>query len=525
MTVRGWVIRDLVGGCLLLAGSVWAPLGAQGQASQPERVALVVGNSDYEDTRVLRDLSNPANDARDIAEVLERLDFRVTTKVNASYAEFREALRQLARESKKATISLLFYAGHGVEVEGVNYLLPVDAELSSYADLDRDGLQLRKDVLEKMSRDGLRLVILDACRNLPGLLQTLEETGTRALSVSNGGYGALPDIQKSKEEILVAYAAAAGEEAYDGKGQRNSPYTAALKAELMQQQDLRDVFVAVRNQVAAVTNEAQVPFEYGSLRKKYFLAGRPKDTASGVTAGPGPGVKAALLDQERVYWESIKDSENPEDFEAYLRLVHQGRFEGGYADLAKSRLQKYRAGEEREEESWKFASARFTLDAFLAYLRDYPKGRFAEAARRHVVELAGSNGLHWAARNNNEEVARVLLDAGAAVDAKDLGMTPLHRAADSNSLEVARVLLEARASVYAQDIFGMTPLHHAASVGAVGVARILLKYGADISTKDYHGWSPVNYAAPPVARVLLDYGESSRSVGVGEESPTARIPQ
>ena len=283
-----------------LSVSQEGPASPPGPVAQEKLVALVVGNGDYEDTRVLKDLSNPANDARDIAEVLERLDFRVTTKVNASYAEFREALRQFAKDSEKADIGLLFYAGHGVEMEGVNYLLPVDAELSSYTDLRRDGLQLRRDVLGSMPGDGLRLVILDACRNQPELRRRMMRgTGTRALSVSNGSFGALPDIDKSEEEILVAYAAAAGEEAYDGEGQRNSPYTAALLQQLEQRKPLEQVFKAVRRQVVEETRDwakgPQKPYEYGSLVHDYYLAGRPKDLGSEVNVRPLAGVEAERM--------------------------------------------------------------------------------------------------------------------------------------------------------------------------------------------------------------------------------------
>ena len=543
---RRRVIRDLVRSCLLLVVMTCActepeaPVRAlsvgsttqrgaatqqQEMASQPEWVALVVGNGDYEDPRVLGDLSNPANDARDIAEVLERLGFRVTTKVNASYAEFREALRQFAKDSEKAAIGLLFYAGHGVEVEGVNYLLPVDAELSSYTDLRRDGLQLRRDVLGKMSGDGLRLVILDACRNQPELRRRMMRgTGTRALSASNGSFGALPDIDKSEEEILVAYAAAAGEEAYDGEGQRNSPYTAALLQQLEQRKPLEQVFKAVRRQVVEETRDwakgPQKPFEYGSLVYDYYLAGRPAE----------PTTESHKATE---HWERIEGSDDPADFEIFVLLYPDGPL----AELARGRLQKYR---EREEELWKSATARNTLEAFLSYLRDYPKGRFAVTARLHVQELAAANadsstesptewgrtGLHWAAERNAVEVARVLLEAGAAVDARDrygyrpldwaakesaaevarvlldagtvvdgrYGFTPLHYAAMRNAVEVARMLLDAGAGGDAGNVFGNTPLHVAAYFNAVGVARMLLEAGADIDAVNGDGETPLDLA-------------------------------
>ena len=126
-------------------------------------MALVVGNSDYEH---MGRLANPVNDARDIAEALERLDFDVTLEEDASYADMAKLLKAFVRQRANAAIALVFYAGHGMELEGRNYLLPVDAEVAYYEQVPHEAPTLDR-VLSSMPGAGLRVVILDACRNLP----------------------------------------------------------------------------------------------------------------------------------------------------------------------------------------------------------------------------------------------------------------------------------------------------------------------------------------------------------------------
>ncbi len=513
--------------------------GGSGGAGE-KRVALVVGNNAYEHIGVL---SNPVNDARDIAEVLEGLGFRVTKLEDASHEEFRSALKGFAERSEKAGIGLIFYAGHGLEMDGVNYLLPVDAKLSRDTDLMHDGLQLREDVLGSMSGDGLHLVILDACRNLPAIRRMKR---TRSGSVSNGGFGALQTSRLGRE-TLVAYAAAAGKLADDGEeGQRNSPYTAALKEQLLRQQDLRDVFQEVRKQVAATTEEAQVPHEYSSLREKYYLAGEPEGPASGVgTSDSVSGMDVVDRQTELRYWESAERGGRGEDYEDYLRRYPEGEF----ADFARRRLESLgggagessvgggsagsaggssdperrdlegdralweeiresrdpedyaayvraypggiyvelaqrRLGQYREEEAWRVATAGNRLEGFMGYLREYPEGRHAEGARGRVRELADARAVE--------------------------GETGLQWAADNNLEGVARELLAAGVAVDVKDKYGDTPLHDAASNNAEEVARELLGAGAAVDAKDKDGRTPLHMAAwnnaEEVARELLGAG-------------------
>ena len=175
------------------------------------RVALVVGNSTY--THIGR-LPNPDNDARDMSAALRRLGFEVTTELDADRGELTAALRAFTRRSAGADVSLVFYAGHGIEMGGVNYLLPVDARLERDTDVRYETVTL-DDVLAATTGASLRLVILDACRNNP-LARSMQRT-VASRSVSRGSFGNL-DESLLGDETLVAYAAAAGTVADDGAG-------------------------------------------------------------------------------------------------------------------------------------------------------------------------------------------------------------------------------------------------------------------------------------------------------------------
>ena len=184
------------------------------------RVALVVGNSTY--AHIGR-LPNADNDAADISAALRRLGFDVTTELDADGAELTEALRAFTRRSVGADVPLVFYAGHGIEMDRVNYLVPVDARLERDLDVRYETVTL-DDMLASTLGASLRLVILDARRNNP-LARSMQRT-LAGRSVSGGSFADLNEDLLG-DETLVAYAAAAGTTAADGRA-GNSPYTAAL---------------------------------------------------------------------------------------------------------------------------------------------------------------------------------------------------------------------------------------------------------------------------------------------------------
>jgi tetratricopeptide (TPR) repeat protein len=184
------------------------------------RVALVIGNADYKNTPALR---NPQNDASDMAVSLKRLGFQVIFKQDLDKHGMDEAFREFAREVRSADAALFYYAGHAMQFEGVNYLMPVDARLADETDVPYEMAKL-DDVVADMARmNGVRIAVLDACRNNP-----LEEQLKRSVASTRGAAMNRGLARVARPEgLIVAYATQSGNVAEDGSG-RNSPFTAAL---------------------------------------------------------------------------------------------------------------------------------------------------------------------------------------------------------------------------------------------------------------------------------------------------------
>ena len=247
------------------------------------RVALVVGNSTY--AHIGR-LPNPDNDPRDMSAALRRLGFDVTAEMEADRIELTEALRAFARRSAGADVSLVSYAGHGIEMDGVNYLVPVDARLERDVDVPFETVTV-DDLLLSTSGASLRLVILDAFRSDP-LARSMQRT--EATPTVSGGFAALNEDLVGNE-TLVAYAAAAGTTAADGRG-RNSPYTAALLSHLETPLEIGLLFRRMRAQVLAATNGAQRPHEYHSLVGDHYLTRTLATGASATVSAAAPTAPA-----------------------------------------------------------------------------------------------------------------------------------------------------------------------------------------------------------------------------------------
>ena len=254
------------------------------------RVALVVGNSTY--AHIGR-LPNPDNDARDMSAALRRLGFEVTTELDADRVELTEALRAFTRRSAGADVSLVFYAGHGIEMDGVNYLVPVDARLERDVDVRFETVTV-DDLLVSTTGASLRLVLLDACRNNP-LARSMQRTAATR-TVSGGSFADLNEDLLG-DETLVAYAAAAGTTAADGRG-RNSPYTSALLSHLETPLEIGLLFRRVRAQVLAATNGQQRPHEYHSLVDEHYLT-RTLATGASVTVSAAVATDPAPADPPR----------------------------------------------------------------------------------------------------------------------------------------------------------------------------------------------------------------------------------
>ena len=264
------VVGSHVVGALAVTVAISALTGA---AHAADRFALVVGNGGY---AAFSELPNPRNDASDMGAALERLGFEVSTLMDGGRLQMHDALQRFARRSVGAAVAIIFYAGHGMEMDGVNYLIPVDARLERDTDVEYETVPLDR-VLRATEGAALRLVILDACRDNP-LAQRMQRARA-ARSISRGSFGDL-DEQQLLDETLVAYAAAAGTTAADGDG-RNSPYTAALLAHLEQPLEISALFRRVRRQVLETTQGRQRPHEYQSLLGDHYLT--PGEIAADAT--------------------------------------------------------------------------------------------------------------------------------------------------------------------------------------------------------------------------------------------------
>ena len=222
-----------------------------------KRVALVLGNSAYQN---VAPLANPVNDSARIAATLKDAGFDVVdSRRDLPAAETRRALRDFADRARDADIAVVYYAGHGIEVDGGNYLIPVDARLERDTDIYDEGLSLDRILIAIEPAKKLRLVILDACRDNP-FARTMKRTvASRAI-----GQG-LAKVEPTNPNVLIAYSAKAGSTAADGDG-KNSPFTAALSHHLTKPGlDVRRAFGFVRDEVLKTTGNKQEPFVYGSL--------------------------------------------------------------------------------------------------------------------------------------------------------------------------------------------------------------------------------------------------------------------
>ena len=247
-------LRDLlVCGFCLAAGVLFAT--ATNAADR--RVALVIGNSTYKNAS---SLPNTSNDSTAIAALFKSIGFEVViSRADLGVVDFKRAVREFLLTAENADIAVVYYAGHGVEIDGTNYLVPVDAKLGRDYDVDDEAVALDRIIWALQSVKRLRLILLDACRDnpFPGRLRS---AGIR--STMKGGLAKIEDVSA---DTLVAYAAKAGSVSYDGDGV-NSPYALALIRHLAEPGlDIRIALGRVRDEVVSMTGGRQEPFIYGSL--------------------------------------------------------------------------------------------------------------------------------------------------------------------------------------------------------------------------------------------------------------------
>ena len=304
---------------LLFSLSVVAPA-----ADAQKRVALVVGNGSYEHTPKL---TNPKNDATDVAAALKDLGFEIIGGFDLDKARFDKKVRDFAAALQGAEVGLFFFAGHGLQVAGQNYLVPIDAQLTTASALEFE--MVRVDVVQRVMEHetNTNILFLDACRDNPLARNLARAMGTRSAEV---GRGFAPLV--SGVGSLISFSTQPGNVALDGLG-RNSPFAGALARHLQaSKDDLSAILIGVRNDVMKETQNKQVPWEHSALRGRFYF-----DLASAATsataASPLPRAPSQLSEASEA-WDRTKDTTTVAVLEAFVK-----RYEGTYyADVGRLRM-------------------------------------------------------------------------------------------------------------------------------------------------------------------------------------------
>jgi hypothetical protein len=249
MRPKGFLIGVIVLAAALLCGNA---------AQAERRVAFVIGNSAYKNAT---SLPNTINDSNAVAALFRSVGFEVvTSRTDLGVLDFKRAVRDFLITAETADIAVVYYAGHGIEVSGTNYLIPVDAKLARDYDVEDEAVALDRIIWALQSVKRLRLILLDACRDNPFVTKLQRSVGVRA--AAKGGLGKIDDVSA---DTLVAYAAKAGSVSYDGDG-ANSPFATALLKHIAEPGiDIRIALGRVRDEVLKLTAGRQEPFIYGSL--------------------------------------------------------------------------------------------------------------------------------------------------------------------------------------------------------------------------------------------------------------------
>lgn len=315
-------------GFLMMLVLLLAPATAQAQNSE-RKVALVLANATYSAAGTL---TNPPNDARLVGDAARRAGFEVVLVQNADLAGFQRALRDFRIKADGARVAMVYYAGHGIEGSGKNWLIPVDAKLEDNLDLPYEAIELDR-VMDSMSGAQVRMVVLDACRNNP--FGRSWRSATRAVQRGLAGI--------EFDDVLVIYAAAPGQTASDGDG-ANSPFATSLAKRLVEP-DLPVQLLGgtVRDDVLSATGGSQRPFVSSSITGTpiYLVQRSAPVAAPPALAAATPGIDEATLDA--LGWQGALGASSIAGFEEYKAQFPKGRF----VKLADSNIARLRSAEAR----------------------------------------------------------------------------------------------------------------------------------------------------------------------------------
>ena len=370
---------------LLFASSLLAlsQMMAASDAAAEARLALVIGQSAY---RTVPALPNAANDARGMTELLGHAGFSVTTAADLGQGEMRQAISDFAGKvsaSGADTVALVFYAGHGLQIDGENYLVPVDLDPKREADIPLQGVRLN-DLLNTLGAlpTRARIFMLDACRNNP------------FPALNGAGHGlAIVDTRAGAPGTFISYSTSPGAEAEDGNG-ADSPYTAAVLTVARQPNvPIEDVFKRIRVSVAQATDGRQIPWESSSLITDFKFFG---DSGGQPPAIPNSGAMALASGtrsvddwrkdlrgkEPKAAYELVIADDTVEAYQAYVELFAQASFTPRLRTILERR---------RQMLAWERATAINTRASFEAYLANWDNSDLAATARRLLQRVQNRN--------------------------------------------------------------------------------------------------------------------------------------
>lgn len=329
-----------------------------------QRVALVIGNSNY----MTAPLKNPVNDATDIASALKKLGFKVTLKTNADLRAMKRAIRDLGKELKKGGVGLFYYSGHGVQVKGRNYLIPIHATIESEGDVEFEAIDAGL-VLAKMEDAGnsLNINILDACRDNPF---------TRSFRSMTKGLA----IMEAPQGSILSFSTAPGDVASDGSG-RNGLYTSMLLKHMTTPGlEIGRIFRKVRTDVMQTSNNKQIPWELSSLTGDFYFI---PDNAQ-------PKMRAQKPEEEA--WKIVNELSTADGYAMFLKKYPHSE----YRSIAAQKIEKLRektgkVAEKKainaEAEAWEIVKQTDSVEHYTMFLDQYPNGEFSPAAKLKILQL------------------------------------------------------------------------------------------------------------------------------------------
>ncbi len=473
-----------------LAAVAFAGILHAATAHAEPRLALVIGNAHYASAP----LSNPKSDAELMAKTLRGVGFDVTLLVDADQAAMKRAIVELARRLRSAeAVGLFYYAGHGVQVDGENYLIPVGADIASQEEVALNGVSLT-ELLRTLDRgpSGLNIAILDACRDNPFPARTRSAARGLAPVRAPGG-------------TLIAYATGPGEIALDGAG-ANSPYSGALAGEIPTAgAALEEVFRRTRRKVLAATGGKQTPWEHSSLTGEFFFRTRAAEPEASARPVTGAGFTEEPRLAELRDWDRIKDSGDP----ALLR-AHIARYPDGlFREIAALKAERIEA----PPDPWRWI-----------FTGDERGARSGEAARLYEqAALLDAKSTGATARAEALDLYRRAADLGWPAALYQVGRAYDHgRGVSKDLAEAARWYRRAADAEHPGAMAALGTMYEFGDGLDMSLAEALRYYRMAAERGDPHGMTSLGFLYAAGKGVVRDQAEARRWYATAADRGNAR---